>query len=147
MSKPVYVAPTDFSDGCAYALKHAIDFAKRNNAHLSIIHVMQPTAYPVGMEMGHAPITDIQEQVKKASQNKLDDLKATVEKECECETVLRYGKPSTEIIDFAKEKNADLIFINTHGSGGLERFLFGSTTEKVLRKAECPVYVVRNNQG
>jgi nucleotide-binding universal stress UspA family protein len=53
------------------------------------------------------------------------------------------GQPAEEIIDYAKEENADLIIMCTHGRSGLGRWLFGSVTEKVLRGAKTPVLVIR----
>jgi nucleotide-binding universal stress UspA family protein len=53
------------------------------------------------------------------------------------------GVPFVEIIRTAKEKNADLIVIGTHGRTGIDHMLFGSTAEKVVRKASCPVLTVR----
>jgi nucleotide-binding universal stress UspA family protein len=53
------------------------------------------------------------------------------------------GVPFVEIIKTAKEKNADLIVIGTHGRTGIDHMLFGSTAEKVVRKSYCPVLTVR----
>ena len=59
---------------------------------------------------------------------------------------IRKGKPFLEIIRFAKENDIDLIIIGTHGRSGLEHIIFGSTAEKVVRKAPCPVLSVRPSQ-
>ncbi|MDH4208348.1 MAG: universal stress protein [Anaerolineae bacterium] len=53
------------------------------------------------------------------------------------------GQPAEEIIDYAKEENADLIVMCTHGRSGLGRWVFGSVTEKVLRAAKTPVLIIR----
>ncbi len=53
------------------------------------------------------------------------------------------GVPFVEIIKTAKDLNADLIVIGTHGRTGIDHMLFGSTAEKVVRKAACPVLTVR----
>jgi nucleotide-binding universal stress UspA family protein len=58
-------------------------------------------------------------------------------------TIIKTGKPFVEIIETAKEENADLIIIATHGHSGVEHILFGSTAEKVVRKAPCPVLTLR----
>jgi nucleotide-binding universal stress UspA family protein len=59
------------------------------------------------------------------------------------ETMVVRGVPFAEIIKTAKNKNADLIVIGTHGRTGIDHMLFGSTAEKVVRKAPCPVLTVR----
>ena len=56
---------------------------------------------------------------------------------------LRTGKPFYEIVQYAADEQIDLIIIATHGHSGMEQVLFGSTAEKVVRKAPCPVLVVR----
>ena len=57
-----------------------------------------------------------------------------------------FGRPFMEIINYAGKHRADLIVIATHGRGGLTRALLGSTTDKVVHKAPCPVLVVRQKQ-
>jgi nucleotide-binding universal stress UspA family protein len=59
------------------------------------------------------------------------------------EKIVERGVPFVEIIRTAKEKKADLIVIGTHGRTGIDHMLFGSTAEKVVRKAPCPVLTVR----
>jgi len=59
------------------------------------------------------------------------------------EIILKTGKPFVEIIETANEIDADLIIIATHGHTGVEHLLFGSTAEKVVRKAPCPVLTLR----
>lgn len=60
--------------------------------------------------------------------------------------VVRTGSPGHEIIEAAQELNVDLIILSTHGRTGLERFILGSTAEKVVRRAGCPVLIVRENE-
>jgi nucleotide-binding universal stress UspA family protein len=57
--------------------------------------------------------------------------------------LVKTGKPFIEIIETAAEIDADLIIIATHGHSGMEHILFGSTAEKVVRKAPCPVLTLR----
>ncbi|MBI1931639.1 MAG: universal stress protein, partial [Ignavibacteriales bacterium] len=59
------------------------------------------------------------------------------------ETIIRTGKPFVEINETARELDIDLIIIATHGHTGMEHLLFGSTAEKVVRKAPCPVLTLR----
>jgi nucleotide-binding universal stress UspA family protein len=53
------------------------------------------------------------------------------------------GRPSAEIIRFAQENAIDMIVLGTHGKGMLDQALFGSTTERVVRRSPCPVLTVR----
>jgi nucleotide-binding universal stress UspA family protein len=61
----------------------------------------------------------------------------------EFRTIVRTGKPFIEILETAREEDADLIVIPTHGRTGVEHIFFGSTAEKVVRKAPCPVLSLR----
>jgi universal stress protein A len=59
------------------------------------------------------------------------------------EKVVLKGIPHEEIINFASEEKIDMIILGTYGKVGIERFIFGSTAEKVVRRAPCPVMTVR----
>lgn len=145
MSSKIYIAPTDFSDGCDRALEHAKEYASKIGAELHLVYVVQPAVYPAGIDTSQAAFVNLEKDLTTAAKGKLEKKIADLKSEgINCKYDILRGKPSTEILAYAEKVGADLIFINTHGSGGLEHFLFGSTTEKVIRKAKCPVYVVRN---
>ncbi len=57
--------------------------------------------------------------------------------------ILREGSPTRELLDCAKQEHVDLIVVATHGYTGVKHMLLGSTTEQVVRLAECPVLTVR----
>lgn len=77
----------------------------------------------------------------------IDELNKLAEQEIPVEvkvkSIVKTGKPFIEIIETASEENIDLIIIATHGHTGMEHILFGSTAEKVVRKAPCPVLTIR----
>jgi nucleotide-binding universal stress UspA family protein len=60
--------------------------------------------------------------------------------------IVAQGRPSNEILRIAKEETIDLIVLGTHGKGFLDKALFGSTTERVVRNAPCPVLTVRPSE-
>jgi nucleotide-binding universal stress UspA family protein len=60
--------------------------------------------------------------------------------------IVRFGKPFLEIIQVAKEKKVDLLAIGTHGRAGMDRVILGSVAERIVRKASCPVMVVRGRK-
>jgi len=62
------------------------------------------------------------------------------------DSLVRCGLASIEIVDAAKEQNVDLIVIATHGYTGWKHFAIGSTAERVVRAAPCPVLVVREKE-
>ena len=65
---------------------------------------------------------------------------------CEAATIVTRGKAYAEILRVATERQADLIVLGVHGRGALDRLVFGSTTEHIVRRATCPVLTVREDE-
>ena len=139
--------PTDFSEGALNALPFAVDMAKNYGAKLHMLHVIYDVATASGLYIPHvtfdALYTELEASAKKELERfgceEMQSLKDT-------EFTLLRGVPYEEILKFAKENNFDLIVIGTHGRKGLDRVLFGSTAERVVRNASCPVLTVRGPQ-
>ena len=136
--------PTDFSEGALHALPYALGMAKNCDAKLYMLHVIYDVATASGLYVPHVSFDEMYKDLEKSAQKELEkfgceELKDLKDVEY---TVLR-GTPYDEILKFAQEKNIDIIVIGTHGRKGLDRFLFGSTAEKVVRYAPCPVLTVR----
>lgn len=70
--------------------------------------------------------------------------KEELDSETTVHTIVKLGKPYLEILEVAKAEDVDLIIISTHGHTGVEQILFGSTADKVVRKAPCPVLTLEN---
>ncbi len=138
------LVPIDFSEHSKNALRHAITYAKQFDAELVLIYVVEPTVYPADLSFGQVAFPSIERELSQRGKEELDELaKKQAGKHVRVRTVIRTGKPFLEIIDAAQREHVDLIIIATHGHTGVEHLLFGSTAEKVVRKAHCPVLVVR----
>jgi len=138
------LAPIDFSDYSKNALKYAAEFALNFKAKIFLIYVIEPVIYPADFSIGQVTIPTPDVDMHSRAQSELDSLaKSFIESSIEVETMIKSGKPFVEIIETASEKDIDLIIIATHGHTGVEHLLFGSTAEKVVRKAPCPVLTVR----
>jgi universal stress protein A len=137
------LVPIDFSDYSKNALRYAAQFAKKFEAKLILVYVVEPMIYPADFSMGQVaiPSTDIDLQAR--AKEELDNLAKTLDTSLQVETLIKTGKPFVEINDTARETDADLIIIATHGHTGVEHLFFGSTAEKVVRKAPCPVLTLR----
>jgi universal stress protein A len=138
--------PTDFSKHSQNALAYAVAFAEKFGAELHLLHVVQDLAMflPDGVTAG-PPLLPPVDQLTAAVRVALD--RAIEENHLQhlpVQTHVREGTPFYEIIRFAKEMNIDLIVMGTHGRSGLVHVLLGSVTEKVVRKAPCPVLTVRH---
>ncbi len=138
------LVPTDFSECFEIALNYSLEFAKSMEAELHIVHVIQPAIMPADLGYPQVSTVDIEKEIEANAYRQLDNIKASLrDKGVNFKAKIMYGKPSDRIIDYSHEENIDLICIATHGRSGFQHLLFGSTTEKVLRKATCPVLSVR----
>jgi len=136
------LVPIDFSDYSKSALKYAVNLCKFFNAEIILIYVIEPVIYPPDFSMGQIAMPSINNEWDERAKEELDKLSKN-EINISSRTVIKTGKPFVEIIETAKEENIDLIIIATHGHTGVEHILFGSTAEKVVRKAPCPVLTLR----
>ena len=138
------LVPIDFSDYSKSALKYAVNFTKSFNAEIILIYVVEPVIYPPDFSMGQIAMPSINTEWDDRAKDELAKLaKNEITGVNSVKTVIKTGKPFVEIIETAKEENVDLIIIATHGHSGVEHILFGSTAEKVVRKAPCPVLTLR----
>lgn len=131
--------PTDFSEQASVAQDLALEFVE-DPAHLYIVHVLSPLS-PLEPGVMWEKIDDEtrKQNVEKTFYHKFD---SAAYKQVNFEVL--FGKTSKQIVDYAQEKDIDLIVIPAHGQDNLEHFIIGSVTEKVVRSAHCPVYVWRS---
>jgi universal stress protein A len=133
------LVPIDFSDCSKKALAYAIPFARQFGAELNLLHVVEP--YPAVPEMAPFDYETIEE-----GRLELEVLRKGLGNIETCRTLVRMGAPATEITGAAKDLDADLIILSTHGRKGLSRMFLGSTAERVVRSAPCPVLIVRESE-
>jgi nucleotide-binding universal stress UspA family protein len=139
------LVPIDFSEHSKNALQYAIPYAVQFKARLDLLYVVEPTIYPADFSFGQVGFPNIEEELRKRGDEELSTLVSNeIKGRVSASSSVRTGKPFYEIIEYARENNVDLIIIATHGHTGVEHILFGSTVEKVVRKAPCPVLVVRD---
>lgn len=138
------LVPIDFSDYSRSALKYAVNFCKNCNAEMILIYVVEPVIYPPDFSMGQIAIPSVNSEWDERARQELEKLaKEEIPSTVKVRTVIKTGKPFVEIVETASELDVDLIIIATHGRSGVEHILFGSTAEKVVRKAPCPVLTLR----
>jgi len=132
--------PTDFSPFAEKASEYAVSLAKKYGSKLYVLHVIEQFTYIIDIGIDFRTQTSLEATARKL----LDDTVASLSKHgVDIEGVLRSGNPFAEIVHFASRENIDLIVMATHGRTGLEHMLMGSVTEKVIRKAPCPVLTIR----
>jgi nucleotide-binding universal stress UspA family protein len=137
------LVPLDFSETSLKSLQYAVPFAQQFGAKLTLLHVVQPPAYTPELPIP-APLTS--EQLAAISK-RLEDIRASkIPPEVPVESTVRHNFIFDGIMEVAREIRADLIITTTHGHTGLKHLLMGSTAESIVRKAPCPVLVVRERE-
>jgi len=121
-----------------------MDLARTFEAHLLVLHVINEPVDLRGFYAPHISFEQLERRLR-VEQPACWNLSA---KSCSVtysnfETALTTGVPFEEILHMAKERAADLIVIGTHGRTGLDHLIFGSTAERVVRSALCPVLTIR----
>ena len=136
--------PTDFSDCSAEAARVSRLLAEQFGSRIVVLHVLDEPAALDPMFRGDVPLELLRSRMEQFAQESMDAFLATHFAGFEnVDTVLASGIPYREIIKKARESAAGLIVIGTHGRTGVEHVIFGSTAEKVVRIAPCPVLSVR----
>jgi nucleotide-binding universal stress UspA family protein len=135
--------PTDFSEGSRFAFRLACALARDYDARLIVLHVATPPAPVYGERLMTAIQPDPAEERlrQKRFWQQLEQLHPK-DARVQVDHRLAEGYPVAEILAVAKEVQADVILMGTHGRTGLGRLLMGSVAEEVVRKAPCPVVTV-----
>jgi nucleotide-binding universal stress UspA family protein/quercetin dioxygenase-like cupin family protein len=131
--------PTDFSENARNAFDTACDAARDHKAALIVLHVMAP---PVAAILSHPPPDSRLSAESQRPQARFPWPRPS-DPQIHLEHRLAEGNPAEEILHLAAIVPCDLIVMGTHGKSGLARFLTGSVAEEVLRRAVCPVLVVK----
>lgn len=142
----VIVVPIDFSAESKKALNYASKLAAGFGAVLRAIHVVETA--PFLNDLPNVVLTRSEDEMAKEALVKLQAIaQDEIDELIPVQPEVRIGKPYREIVGAAKVLGADLIVIATHGYTGLKHALLGSTAERVVQYAPCPVLVVRENQN
>jgi nucleotide-binding universal stress UspA family protein len=138
------LCPVDFSEVSMGALHYAADLCKESGAHLMAIHVIEPIVDPGDFTFRPVTIVDLERQLAERAQESLAKaVTALGLPEGKVSTAVEHGVASAEIVRTAAEEGVDLIVMGTHGLTGIAHALIGSTAERVVRKATCPVLTMK----
>ena len=137
------IVPVDFSEHSEYALKTAAKFAKKFNAEILALHMLEMTDVMLTASDGFQNEQAIffyklaeQKFEKFLEKEYLNNIKVT--------PIIKHFKVFSEVNDVAEKHDADLIIMGSQGASGVKEFFIGSNTERVVRNAEIPVLVVKN---
>jgi nucleotide-binding universal stress UspA family protein len=138
------LVPVDFSAHSDEAIRVAADLSRRYEGALTLLYVFELPIYP--LPEGYALYTptnlsDLNQNFERllgAAKKLAQDAGAPAVQTC-----LLQGLPLAEVLEFARQHEADLIVMGTHGRTGVAHAMLGSVAERILRRAPCPVLTVR----
>lgn len=132
------VVPIDFSESAAPAVQEALNMAE-SAACVHVVHVLPDLdAVSPGVIFGNITDDSRKEAASKYASTFLESHKITG-----VQTTVLIGDAGTEVVEFAKQKRADVIVVPSHGYHGVKHLLLGSVAERIIRHADCPVFVLR----
>jgi nucleotide-binding universal stress UspA family protein len=136
------LVPTDGSEHAERAAEHALSVARAFDATVHLINVVDVQSEG-GLFSAGGVDEEFLERLKDQARETIADLEAPAEPGDDVRTAVVEGRPSEGILDYAAENDADLVFMGTHGRTGLDRYVTGSVTERVVRQSNVPVFTVR----
>jgi nucleotide-binding universal stress UspA family protein len=141
----VILVPLDSSPLSERAIPYAVELAKRTEATIeivSVVDVSQMSAY-AGIDRRSDVVDCLENEARDAALVYLDDWVKRIRAEgLRATWEVRLGRPADEIIRAAETTDTDLVVMSTHGRGGLRRWAFGSVTDDVVQRGDCPVLIV-----
>ncbi|WMJ73164.1 universal stress protein [Cytophagaceae bacterium ABcell3] len=141
--KRTILFPTDFSDNAHIALDYAVAFADSLDAEILVFH-----AYSIALINTDMPYSVIEEELERVKHKAIEDLEAlckTIKEknpEVSASYILKQGFAGSMIVEFAKDRDVDMIIMGTQGAGAVKSFFIGSNAADVIENASCPVLAV-----
>jgi len=133
----------DFSPDAGLALEYALSLAQEFQAELHLVHVMEPSAYRELLQPSGEPDSELDLETQERLMEKLNGLIPEDARHwCSPVTCLLEGHPYDELNHYARENDIDMIALGVRGRGRVTTFFLGSTTDRVVRRAPCPVLSV-----
>ncbi|MFH1147280.1 MAG: universal stress protein [Pseudomonadota bacterium] len=137
------LVPVDFSEHSGKIMDYAMDMAERLEAKVYIIHVVGRLQDLPDFYFHQMPMVELEAEIAKSAERTMKDLvEKYLNRSTEFETRVTVGDISSKIDEMVKAESIDLIIMGTHGRKGLDRMLFGSVAEQVVKTASCPVMTV-----
>ena len=141
------LVPIDFSETSKKAFQYALKFAEQFACEITLLNVVEPTSAMIGAPLAVEAFPDTEDEFSEAEKNlAVLAAKSHVNGTKAVNSSVRIGHAPNEITKAAKDMDVDLIIIATHGYTSWRHLCIGSTAERVVRTAPCPVLVVREKE-
>lgn len=135
------LVPIDGSDQSDAALDHAVDLARHHGSEVHLLYVADTNRDSLSMQGGR-----IVDALEREGDRIVSEAVERVEAGIDVVDTVETGDPVETILDYAGSVGADLVVMGTHGRRGLDRYLLGSTTERVIRASPIPVLAIRSGE-
>ncbi len=132
----------DFSSVSPKVAHYAISFAAKFQAKVYYLYVSPTMTQYIGMHIPQVTVNDFAQELERNASKMMEDFADRHKDGQEAEGLVKSGYPVEEILKVADTKQADLIIIGTHGRKGIDKMVFGSVAEKVIKSAKIPVLTV-----
>jgi nucleotide-binding universal stress UspA family protein len=134
----------DFSASSDFAFEYALTLAKQFQAELTVMHVINEPVDLRGFYVPHISFEQLEKEIEEGAEKMMEKFCATKMGDfTRYTTLVVAGIPYEEVLRKAQETGASLIVLGTHGRTGIDHLIFGSTAERVVRSASCPVLTIR----
>ena len=144
------LVPIDFSHFSRKALGEAVKLAGCCGGKIFLLHVEEDIFNMKRVHEIHPPMENVCEEVHKSfiaeNKKRLEEFKAYIPKRFYGGALIKEGHPFVEIIKFAQDRCMDIIIMSSRGISDIEHALLGSVAEKVARKSQCPVLLIKDKK-
>uniref|UniRef100_C6E0G9 UspA domain protein n=1 Tax=Geobacter sp. (strain M21) TaxID=443144 RepID=C6E0G9_GEOSM len=135
---------TDFSESSDHAFEYALTLAKQFDSQLTILHVINEPVDLRGFYVPHISFENLEKEIEEGAEKMMGKFCSTrLSDFANYQCAIVTGVPWEEILKRAESDRSSCIVMGTQGRSGIDHLLFGSTAERVVRKALCPVVTVR----
>jgi nucleotide-binding universal stress UspA family protein len=134
------LVPTDFSEHSSRVLQSAIMIARKFGAAIEVVFVVESLDAYAGFAVPHLPLENLEKELLERAKRKMSEfIDENMAKDIPHASAVLNGKVAEKIVRHAEAQGCDLIMIGTQTCKGVEKSLFGSVTERVIKTANCPV--------
>jgi len=139
--------PCDLRESSLKLLPYVVSMSEKYSSMIYLLHVVEDISQWGGMYIPHVPLDLYQKEAMEAAEKVVEKIyREDMNSRPDFQSLVLSGKPASEILRVIDSKAIDLVIMGTHGYKGLERTIFGSVVQRVIRESPAPVFVINPNK-
>jgi len=139
--------PCDLRESSLKLLPYVVSMSEKYSSMIYLLHVVEDISQWGGMYIPHVPLDLYQKEAMEAAEKVVEKIyREDMNSRPDFQSLVIAGKPASEILKVIDDKAIDLVIMGTHGYKGLERAIFGSVVQRVIRESPAPVFVINPNK-